>query len=101
MPIATAQDRARRTGLDGSLQTRVHGAAKRKIGGLGARGVSTGVKVLTFGPLRLRGPGRFADDSGAQPDYIVAQMARQTLGGHWLAALLARANAGGIARVLF
>ncbi|MEJ2174044.1 MAG: DUF3400 domain-containing protein [bacterium] len=43
---------------------------------------------------------RFTDDTGAQPDYIVVEMARHLLGEHWLKDFVSKANAGGIERVL-
>ncbi|MDX1374959.1 MAG: DUF3400 domain-containing protein [Burkholderiales bacterium] len=45
-------------------------------------------------------PAGFADDTGAQPDYIVVEMARHPLGERWLESFVCEANAGGIARVL-
>ena len=53
--------------------------------------------------LRLLGPqglARFEDDTGAQADYIVVELARRLLGENWLPEFVAKANAGGIERVL-
>jgi FAD/FMN-containing dehydrogenase/Fe-S oxidoreductase len=58
------------------------------------------VKVLTSCPSCLQGLSRFNDDAGTQADYIVVEMARHLLGGNWLAEYVAKANAGGIERVL-
>jgi FAD/FMN-containing dehydrogenase/Fe-S oxidoreductase len=58
------------------------------------------VKVLTSCPSCLQGLARFEDDTGAQADYIVVELARRTLGENWLPQFVARANAGGIERVL-
>jgi Fe-S oxidoreductase len=58
------------------------------------------VKVLTSCPSCLQGLSRFADDAGTQADYIVVEIARNLLGEDWMAAYVARANAGGIERVL-
>ncbi len=60
-------------------------------------------KVLTSCPACLQGLSRFGDDldSGLlQADYIVVEMARQILGENWMAEYVARANQGGIERVL-
>ena len=58
------------------------------------------VKVLTSCPSCLQGLSRFEEDSGAAADYVVVEMARHLLGENWLVDYVARANAGGIERVL-
>ena len=58
------------------------------------------VKVLTSCPSCLQGLARFEDDTGAQADYIVVEMARRLLGENWLPEFVAKANSGGIERVL-
>jgi FAD/FMN-containing dehydrogenase/Fe-S oxidoreductase len=58
------------------------------------------VKVLTACPSCLQGLARFEDDTGAQADYIVVELARRMLGENWLPEFVAKANAGGIERVL-
>jgi Fe-S oxidoreductase len=58
------------------------------------------VKVLTSCPSCLQGLARFEADTGAQADYLVVEMARRLLGENWLPDFVARANAGGIERVL-
>jgi len=58
------------------------------------------VKVLTSCPSCLQGLARFDNDTGAQADYIVVEMARRLLGENWLPEFVGRANAGGIERVL-
>jgi FAD/FMN-containing dehydrogenase/Fe-S oxidoreductase len=61
------------------------------------------VKILTSCPSCLQGLKRYEDDlqSGLlEADYIVVEMARQLLGEQWLPEYVARANAGGIERVL-
>jgi FAD/FMN-containing dehydrogenase/Fe-S oxidoreductase len=57
-------------------------------------------RVLTSCPSCLQGLARFADDTGAQADYIVVEMARLLLGPDWLPRFVERANRGGIERVL-
>ena len=58
------------------------------------------VKVLTSCPSCLQGLSRFEPDAGAEADYIVVEMARRLLGENWLPEFVAKANAGGIERVL-
>ena len=58
------------------------------------------VKILTSCPSCLQGLARFSDDTGAQADYIVVEMARRLLGDDWLPEFVRKANAGGIERVL-
>jgi FAD/FMN-containing dehydrogenase/Fe-S oxidoreductase len=58
------------------------------------------VKVLTSCPSCLQGLARFEDDTGTQADYIVVELARRMLGEDWLPQFVAKANAGGIERVL-
>jgi FAD/FMN-containing dehydrogenase/Fe-S oxidoreductase len=58
------------------------------------------VKILTSCPSCLQGLARFSDDTGAQADYIVVEMARRLLGENWLPEFVEKANAGGIERVL-
>ncbi|HEU4777348.1 MAG TPA: FAD/FMN-binding oxidoreductase [Telluria sp.] len=58
------------------------------------------VKILTSCPSCLQGLSRYNDDSGTTADYIVVEIARHLLGENWLPEYVARANAGGIERVL-
>ncbi|MGZ3181865.1 MAG: DUF3683 domain-containing protein [Telluria sp.] len=58
------------------------------------------VKVLTSCPSCLQGLSRYNEDSGTTADYIVVEMARHLLGENWLPDYVARANDGGIERVL-
>ena len=61
------------------------------------------VKILTSCPSCLQGLKRFEDDlqSGLlEADYIVVEMARLMLGEDWMPQYVARANSGGIERVL-
>ncbi len=70
--------------------------------GAGTRPSKT--KVLTSCPSCLQGLSRYGDDLGGngllEADYIVVEMAQQILGPNWLPEYVARANAGGIERVL-
>jgi len=58
------------------------------------------VKVLTSCPSCLQGLSRFGPDAGVEADYIVVEMARHLLGAQWMENYVARANNGGIERVL-
>ncbi len=61
------------------------------------------LKILTSCPSCLQGLKRFEDDlqSGLlEADYIVVEMARKILGEDWMPQYVARANDGGIERVL-
>ncbi len=59
------------------------------------------VKILTSCPSCLQGLHRYADDAGGiEPDYIVVELAKHLLGENWLPEYVARANNGGIERVL-
>ena len=67
---------------------------------LRADGFAGDVKVLTSCPSCLQGLSRFADDAGTDADYIVVEIAKHMLGANWMADYVAKANAGGIERVL-
>ncbi|MEN9761730.1 MAG: hypothetical protein RI906_1556 [Pseudomonadota bacterium] len=58
------------------------------------------VKVLTSCPSCLQGLARYSDETDVQADYIVVEIARHMLGQDWLPNYVARANSGGIERVL-
>ncbi len=71
----------------------------------GAAPVAAGgnIKILTSCPSCLQGLSRFEDDMKTgllEADYIVVEMARKILGESWLQDYVARANSGGIERVL-
>jgi Fe-S oxidoreductase len=75
-------------------------AALRALPGVAAQGE---VKILTSCPSCLQGLSRYQGDlkSGLlEADYIVVEMARKLLGPGWLEDYVAKANAGGIERVL-
>jgi Fe-S oxidoreductase len=71
------------------------GAAKVR-----ADGFKGEVKILTACPSCLQGLSRFDPDSDTSADYIVVEMARHLLGENWMPEFVARANRGGIERVL-
>jgi FAD/FMN-containing dehydrogenase/Fe-S oxidoreductase len=65
-----------------------------------ADGFEGEVKILTSCPSCLQGLNRYNDDSGTTADYIVVEMAKHLMGENWLPDYVARANNGGIERVL-
>jgi FAD/FMN-containing dehydrogenase/Fe-S oxidoreductase len=67
---------------------------------LRADGFEGKVKVLTSCPSCLQGLSRFNDDAGTDADYIVVELAKHLLGESWMADYVAKANHGGIERVL-
>jgi Fe-S oxidoreductase len=67
---------------------------------LRADGFDGQVKVLTSCPSCLQGLARFENDAGTDADYIVVEIARHLLGENWMADYVAKANRGGIERVL-
>ena len=67
---------------------------------LRADGFTGNVKILTSCPSCLQGLKRYEDDSGTDADYIVVEIARHLLGENWMPEYVARANNGGIERVL-
>jgi Fe-S oxidoreductase len=67
---------------------------------LRADGFDGPIKVLTSCPSCLQGLARFQDDAGTDADYIVVEIARHLLGENWMADYVAKANHGGIERVL-
>jgi len=87
---------------DISTQVRFRKEAEMRNGAaaLRADGFDGPVKVLTSCPSCLQGLSRFEDDAGTQADYIVVEIARHVIGEDWLPEYVARANRGGIERVV-
>ncbi len=87
---------------DISTQVRLRKEEEMKGGAaaLRADGFDGDVKVLTSCPSCLQGLSRFEDDAGTQADYVVVEIARHLLGERWMEDYVAKANAGGIERVL-
>ena len=75
------------------------GAAAIRAEGEGGR-FDGEVKILTSCPSCLQGLARYNDDAGTGADYIVVEMAKHLLGPDWMAEYVAKANRGGIERVL-
>ncbi|TAN75444.1 MAG: DUF3400 domain-containing protein, partial [Gallionella sp.] len=67
---------------------------------LRADGFAGEVKILTSCPACHQGLSRYNEDSGTTSDYVVIEMARHLLGENWLPDYVAKANNGGIERVL-
>ena len=73
---------------------------RKGAGALRKDGFTGEVKVLTSCPSCLQGLSRYDNDSGTTADYIVIEIARRLLGDNWMADYVAKANRGGIERVL-
>jgi len=67
---------------------------------LRAGGFDGEVRVLTSCPSCLQGLARFEETSEVRADYLVVELAQHLLGANWMAEYVARANDGGIERVL-
>jgi hypothetical protein len=78
------------------------GAASGSVlkAGDGPQSAGNDVKILTSCPSCLQGLSRFEEDANIEADYIVVEMARKVLGANWMEEYVARANDGGIERVL-
>jgi FAD/FMN-containing dehydrogenase/Fe-S oxidoreductase len=77
----------------GEAQLKASGAVQEKAN----------VKILTSCPSCLQGLSRYGNDLNnglLEADYIVVEMANQILGSNWLPEYVAKANEGGIERVL-
>ncbi|MBE0612455.1 MAG: DUF3683 domain-containing protein [Burkholderiales bacterium] len=90
---------------DISTQVRFRKEEEMKKGVAAARAGGGGdfkgeVKILTSCPSCLQGLARYDDDAGTSADYIVVEIATHTLGADWMADYVAKANHGGIERVL-
>jgi FAD/FMN-containing dehydrogenase/Fe-S oxidoreductase len=73
---------------------------RKGVTALRADGYDGEVKVLTSCPACFQGLSRYVDDTGATPDYIVVELARELLGPTWMEDYVRKANDGGIERVL-
>ena len=77
--------------------------AESELRASGAVPAQGDLKILTSCPSCLQGLSRYGDDLSnglLEADYVVVEMARQMLGATWLEDYVARANDGGIERVL-
>ena len=82
------------------VRSRKQGEMEKGADKLRADGFDGEVKILTSCPSCLQGLSRYNADSGTTADYIVVEMARHLLGENWMPDYVARANNGGIERVL-
>jgi FAD/FMN-containing dehydrogenase/Fe-S oxidoreductase len=76
---------------------------RRGEAALRAQGAQGDLKILTSCPSCLQGLSRYQGDLAnglLEADYIVVEMARRILGDDWMPRFVARANDGGIERVL-
>jgi FAD/FMN-containing dehydrogenase/Fe-S oxidoreductase len=87
---------------DISTQVRFRKQAElvRGAAALRSDGFDGEVRVLTSCPSCLQGLSRFDGDAGTAADYVVVEIAKRLLGPDWMADYVARANRGGIERVL-
>ena len=58
------------------------------------------IRLLTSCPSCLQGMARFEEDANIQPDYVVVELARRTLGENWQKEFVKKANKGGVERIL-
>ena len=82
------------------VRYRKEGEMEKGAAKLREDGFTGEVKILTSCPSCLQGLSRYNDDAGTTADYIVIEIARHLLGENWLPEYVARANNGGIERVL-
>ena len=77
--------------------------AETQLRDTGKVGAEENLKILTSCPSCLQGLSRYGDDMQnglLEADYIVVEMARKILGENWMPEYVAKANNGGIERVL-
>ncbi len=89
-----------RPDISTQVRYRKEGEMSRGADKLRADGFKGDVKILTSCPSCLQGLSRYNDDAGTTADYIVVEIARHLLGEQWMPDYVARANNGGIERVL-
>jgi Fe-S oxidoreductase len=89
-----------RPDISTQVRFRKEGEMEKGAAGLRADGFTGDVKILTSCQSCLQGLSRYNEDAGTTADYIVVEMARHLLGANWLPEYVARANNGGIERVL-
>jgi FAD/FMN-containing dehydrogenase/Fe-S oxidoreductase len=82
------------------VRYRKEGEMEKGAAKLRADGFDGDIKILTSCPSCLQGLSRYNEDAGTTADYIVVEIARHLLGENWMPEYVARANNGGIERVL-
>jgi Fe-S oxidoreductase len=73
---------------------------RKATGALRADGNVDKVKILTSCPSCQQGLSRYSNDVNTEAGYVVVEMAKHLLGKDWLNDYVAKANDGGIERVL-
>ncbi len=63
-------------------------------------GFTGDVKIVTACPGCLQGMNRYADSTGTTTEFLVVEMAKQRLGGHWLSSFLNATDNDGMELVL-
>ncbi|WP_051937749.1 DUF3683 domain-containing protein [Ferriphaselus sp. R-1] len=91
---------ASRPDISTQIRFRKEEEMRKGADALRADGFAGEVKILTSCPSCQQGLSRYNEDSGTTADYIVVEMAKHLLGENWLADYVAKANNGGIERVL-
>jgi Fe-S oxidoreductase len=91
---------ATRADISTQVRFRKEEEMEKGANALRADGFEGEVKVLTSCPSCLQGLARFRRDAGTEADYIVVEMAKHLLGENWMPEFVAKANRGGIERVL-
>jgi FAD/FMN-containing dehydrogenase/Fe-S-cluster-containing hydrogenase component 2 len=91
---------ASRPDISTQIRFRKEEEMRKGADALRADGFVGEVKILTSCPSCQQGLSRYDDDSGTTADYIVVEMAKHLLGENWLPDYVAKANNGGIERVL-
>ncbi len=89
-----------RPDISTQVRFRKEAELRRDVGLLREQAPGGDVKILTSCPSCLQGLARFSDDTSAEADYIVVEVARRLLGEDWLPRFVEKANRGGIERVL-
>ncbi|MBI5889768.1 MAG: FAD/FMN-binding oxidoreductase [Nitrosomonadales bacterium] len=82
------------------VRSRKEEELRKAAAALRAGGNADRVKILTSCPACQQGLSRYRNDVNADAGYVVVEMATQLLGRDWLNDYVAKANSGGIERVL-
>ena len=91
---------ATRADISTQVRFRKEEEMRKGASALRADGFKGDVKILTSCPSCLQGLSRFDNDSDTTADYIVVEIAKYVLGADWMKQYVAKANNGGIERVL-
>ncbi|MEP6701501.1 MAG: FAD/FMN-binding oxidoreductase [Betaproteobacteria bacterium] len=91
---------ATRPDISTQVRMRKEEELRGQASALRADGFDGDIKVLTSCPSCLQGLARYRDDANIDADYIVVEIAKHVLGENWMPEFVAKANQGGIERVL-